>query len=54
MQSKMAPLPPHSKYNHEVFKNYNHAIDDHATDLAPRGDAGGLSREYVLRIPSVS
>ena len=20
----------------------------------PRGDAGGLSREYVLRIPSVS
>ena len=23
-------------------------------DVAPRGDAGGLSREYVLRIPSVS
>ena len=22
--------------------------------LHPRGDAGGLSREYVLRIPSVS
>ena len=22
--------------------------------LSPRGDAGGLSREYVLRVPSVS
>ena len=24
------------------------------TNMIPRGDAGGLSREYVLRIPSVS
>ena len=24
------------------------------SDGDPRGDAGGLSREYVLRIPSVS
>ena len=23
-------------------------------EMSPRGDAGGLSREYVLRIPSVS
>ena len=23
-------------------------------EIIPRGDAGGLSREYVLRIPSVS
>ena len=23
-------------------------------NINPRGDAGGLSREYVLRIPSVS
>ena len=23
-------------------------------EIVPRGDAGGLSREYVLRIPNVS
>ena len=26
----------------------------HSWQLNPREDAGGLSREYVLRIPSVS
>ena len=30
------------------------AITLHRQSPAPRGDAGGLSREYVLRIPSVS
>ena len=27
---------------------------NHSAKLFPRGDAGGLSREYVLRVPSVS
>ena len=27
---------------------------DFLPNCTPRGDAGGLSREYVLRIPSVS
>ena len=29
-------------------------IDSSFTHFNPREDAGGLSREYVLRIPSVS
>ena len=33
-------LSPSSRFNHD--------------DTWPRDDAGGLSREYILRIPSVS
>ena len=28
--------------------------NSHRLNKGPRGDAGGLGREYVLRIPSVS
>ena len=47
-----------------IFKDCMTAFETHLqievnpnvgqTYTVPRGDAGGLSREYVLRIPSVS
>ena len=48
-------------YHSAQFRNYGgtKASDDFNKTIqmnksTPRGDAGGLSREYVLRIPSVS
>ena len=40
-----------------TIKNFDYTTiaNRHPTGVPPpRGDAGGLSREYVLRIPSVS
>ena len=38
---------------HYVGHSYT-VFDDWSPENDPREDAGGLSREYVLRIPSVS
>ena len=46
------PRPIYISRRHDLTKLRNRL--DRFNVVDPRGDAGGLSREYVLRIPSVS
>ena len=39
------------RLRNKAIRDYQESV---ITGQTPRGDAGGLSREYVFRIPSVS
>ena len=54
LQNKKEPLESKTKFTLSVLHLIRFKYIETFTTMYPRGDAGGLSREKVHRIPSVS